>query len=288
MCGAPASDFRVKGVRLDRHQGLRPRGQAGACTTVVRCKGCGLIMCQPLPLPLDIAQHYEMEPEDYWSREDVEQAASRFRHEAARARELLDNRSDLRALDVGAGLGGGMLALQREGFDVFGLEPSASFRQFAVESMGVDEGRLALTSLEEADYPAASFDFVAFPAVLEHLPDPGAALERAARWLRPGGLMQAEVPSSDWLMGRLLNLYYRAIGTSFVTNTSPMHPPFHLFEFTERAFRMHGQRVGYQVEELTRIPGSTFLPRAADTVLRPLMRMTRGELQLSVWLRTHS
>ena len=56
-----------------------------------------------------------------------------------------------------------MLALQREGFDVFGLEPSASFRQFAVESMGVDEGRLALSSLEEADYPTASFDFVAFP-----------------------------------------------------------------------------------------------------------------------------
>ena len=68
--------------------------------------------------------------------------------------------------------------------------------------------------------------------MLEHLQDPAAALTRALGWLAPSGLIHVEVPSAKWLLGRLLNLATRGLGMDYVTNLSPMHPPYHLYEFT--------------------------------------------------------
>ena len=81
-----------------------------------------------------------------------------------------------------------------------------------------------------------SFDFITFGAVLEHLYDPAFALDRAMKWLKPGGIIQAEVPSADHLMSKLLNFYFKLRGTNYVTHISPMHSPFHLYEFTPRSF----------------------------------------------------
>ncbi len=89
-----------------------------------------------------------------------------------------------------------------------------------------------MSSVEDADFPARSFDFITFGAVLEHLYSPSLALSRALGWLRPGGIIQAEVPSSDHLLSKLLNFYFRLRGTNYVTHLSPMHPPFHLYEFS--------------------------------------------------------
>jgi len=50
-------------------------------------------------------------------------------------------------------------------------------------------------------------------------------------WLKTDGIMHIEVPSSDWLIARLLNFYYKIRGLDYVTNISPMHEPFHLYEF---------------------------------------------------------
>jgi SAM-dependent methyltransferase len=47
------------------------------------------------------------------------------------------------------------------------------------------------------DFKAGSFDLVHCRAVLVHLSDPNRALERMARWLKPGGVLVAEEPWID-------------------------------------------------------------------------------------------
>src|SRR5438045_7490849 len=121
-----------------------------------------------------------------------------------------------------------MASLERAGFDVFGLEPSAPFREAAISRSGIPAERLSLAGMEEADYPEESFDFVTFGAVVEHLLDPAACLEQALRWTRPGGLIHAEVPSSDWLMARMLDLVYRVQGLDSTTHLSRMRRHLHL------------------------------------------------------------
>ena len=60
--------------------------------------------------------------------------------------------------------------------------------------MGINSERLNLGMAEEVEYPNDFFDFITFGAVLEHLYNPAESIERALQWLKPGGVMQIEVP----------------------------------------------------------------------------------------------
>jgi SAM-dependent methyltransferase len=282
MCGAPASDAKVLGRRLNRRQGLRPTARVGMATTIMRCKTCHLVFANPMPLPEDIGQHYDLDPEVYWDQDhldkpDLGDLAERFH-------ALWRGEGTPRALDIGAGLGQTMRALERSGFDVYGIEPSATFRKRAIE-LGIDETRLQHTGIEGADFPAQQFDYVSFGAVLEHIADPAAALERAISWTKPDGLVWVHVPSSRWLVARALNAIYRAQGLDYVTNISPMHSPFHLYEFGLESFERHGQKAGYEVADTRMLVCSTYAPPPLDRVARAVMDRTDTGMIIEVWLR---
>jgi SAM-dependent methyltransferase len=280
MCGGERA--RVLGRRLSRHQGLRPRRLTGVATTVVRCSRCGLVYCDPRPVPDDPAALYDLAPEHYWR--DPSPGGEAFGDEIARFTELWGGTGAPRALDVGAGTGRAMTALERAGFAVHGLEPSPAFRSRAIEQ-GVPARRLKLGTVETADYEPATFDLITFGAVLEHLHDPAAALSRALPWLAPGGLIHAEVPSARWLLGRALNAAYRFGGTDNVTNLSPMHVPYHLYEFTPDSFARHGDRAGYEIASTRVYVGDTYLPDPLSRAATRLMERTGTGMQLQVWLR---
>lgn len=108
----------------------------------------------------------------------------------------------------------------------------------------------------------------------------------ALAWLKPGGIIQLEVPSSRWLIARLVNLYYRLRGTRFVTNISPVHGPYHLYEFGLRSFALHGDRAGYDVAENRYLVCSIpHVPRGVHPPLGWLMERTGTGMQLSAYLR---
>jgi SAM-dependent methyltransferase len=213
MCGC--GEARTLGRRLNAHQGLHPRRVRGVAVTVVQCPDCGLIYANPRPVPQTLADHYGVAPEDYWPAGYFD-VASDLRYYADQFRDLWLGDGVPRALDVGAGVGRTMMALEREGFDVFGLEPSREFRERAIAN-GVASERLQLTTIEGARYERQTFDLVSLSAVLEHVHNPAVALERALTWTRPGGLLLVEVPSARWLLARLLNLAHRARGLDYVT-----------------------------------------------------------------------
>lgn len=255
--------------------------------SIQRCRRCRLVFPNPLPIPQSIQQHYGLPAETYWSDTYSEDAGGVFERELLTYRSLSRpaGAEGAKALDIGAGIGRGMRALERHGFDVYGLEPSESFAQKARETFGFSEGRFQLKTVEEASYPDDSFDFITFGAVLEHLYDPGAALAKAARWLRRGGLIHAEVPSSTWLVGRLANLYYRLTGTDYVAHVSPMHRPYHLYEFSAESFRLHGEHNGYEIAAQKVHVCTTYLPPVIDPLLKLAMRASNTGLQLVIWLR---
>jgi SAM-dependent methyltransferase len=285
MCGAEPAQFKAIGVRLNRSQGLNPQAGSGIAVPVKKCRSCELVFADPQPIPPSLEDHYGA-PEDYWSGAQMAEELDYFDEEISAARRLLGYREGMRALDVGAGLGKAMKAMIAAGFDTYGFEPSAAFRAAAIERGAIAEERLALAAVEEATYPDKYFDFISFGAVLEHLRSPSAALERALGWLKPGGIIQAEVPSSRWLIARMVNLYYRLRGTNFVTNISPMHVPFHLYEFGLASFEKHGRRAGYAIAEhrfmVCSIP---HVPRILHPPLRWWMEGSGTGMQLSLYLR---
>lgn len=286
MCGDPIQGHHIMGQRLNQSVGLHPRRKTGISISVMKCSNCSLIYPQPLPVPFDFHDHYGTPPEDYWKESYFKPQSDYFSKQIKDARKLLGQREGMTALDIGAGLGKCMIALNEAGFDAWGLEPSRPFYDRAISKMNIDPQRLKLGMVEEIDYQEASFDFITFGAVLEHLYHPAASIEKAMRWLKPNGVIHIEVPSSRHLIGKIFNLYYRLRGTNYVTNLSPMHVPFHLYEFGLDSFKQLGERLHFSIEHhYTDVCEIMFLPRFTHPLLRRYMEMTGTGMQLTVYLQ---
>jgi SAM-dependent methyltransferase len=287
MCGDSAHGHSVIGKRLNRSQGLFPRRKKGVTTTIVKCSGCGLIYANPLPVPLNIQDHYGIPPEEYWREIHFEQNDDYFSDTIRKFRSMYNNQHNdtLKALDIGAGFGATMAVLEKAGFDVYGFEPSEPFYERAVTKLGISKEKIRLGAMEDMDYPEGMFDFISYGAVLEHIYDPGESICKAMKWLKPGGLIQIEVPSSKWLVHKIFNLYYRLSLTDYCANLSPMHEPFHLYEFHINSFQNHARLNGYEIVHSEYYVCETFMPRFTDFILIPLMKATGTGMQLSVWLK---
>lgn len=281
MCGS--NNRHDVGLRLNGSTGLKPRKAYGVCIPVKQCADCELIYTDPMPIPVNIDDHYDMDPEDYFEETHLQEWPA---FDNSSLSGLLEFRSGMKAVDVGAGVGMHMISLAKAGWDTWGIEPSANFVRFGIDRLGIDPSRLLTEQIETSSLPTNAFDLVIFGAVLEHLPSPAKALETALRILKPGGIVLADIPSSRFLLSRLINLFYRLNGTPYVTNVSPMHPPFHLYEFSHRSFEKNGERSGYElarhmywVTTLYNVP-----KRIEPWVRSALARTGRGD-GLRVYLR---
>ena len=286
MCNSEKDKHKILGQRLNQSQGFNPKSKIGISTTVMKCQNCGLIFSNPQPVPDNIQDHYSVPPEEYWIPEYFTIDKDYFSFQLQRTKSLLLPNNNNKALDIGAGLGKGMIAMQNAGFDVYGIEASVPFYQMALEKMGISPDRLKIGMIEEVEYPADFFSFIAFNAVLEHLYNPSEAISRALEWLKPGGLIHIEVPSSGYLIPKIFNFFFKLRGTNYVNNISPMHRPFHLYEFGLKSFKAHSEKYNYEVlHHEYYVCGIYFIPKIFHPFLKWYMQRTNKGMQLAVWLR---
>lgn len=180
---------------------IADRDRDGAPLRTVMCRDCGLVWTDPRP---DDAANRQFYAHDYrvsykaaptprlkHAFRETRRAIARFR----RIESLLQPAS--RVLDVGAGAGFFPYVLQSRGVDVQGIEPNAGFGRWGRETLGV---RVQSGFLQDFDFTGQPFDLITLNHVLEHLPDPGAALATLRSWLKPEGFLVIEVPNieADW------------------------------------------------------------------------------------------
>jgi SAM-dependent methyltransferase len=281
MCASPVR--KVLGRRLNTAHGLNPKKKIGISTTVVKCKGCGLVYADPLPVPNSVSDHYGLVPESYWHEEYFRIPENHFMSELCRIKHFVPHIGTF--LDIGSGIGKTMRAVENAGIDAYGIEPGEEFRSRAISAMDIDPERISLASFEDAEFPAETFDCVSFGVVLEHLYNPSESLKKALRWLKPDGVIHIEVPDANYLFSHLFNAYFRLRLTDYVVNLSPMHNPFHLYEFTHKSFERNGCVNGYRVVHVDRYAGSTPVAPRLSQVLAPLMDISKTGMGLVVYLQ---
>ena len=285
MCLSNTIYDKVLGQRLNKTQGSRPKNKTGISVSVKKCKNCGLIYSNPQPRPLDIQDHYGIPPEDYWTPDYFDFDKDYFSNEIKIAKKLLFFKKGMNALDIGCGIGKCIKSLEEAGFNASGIEPSESFYKKALSSNTVKEGQIKLGMVEEVDF-TKKFDFITFSAVFEHLYQPAKALERASNWLNKEGIVLITVPSSRHLLAKIINIYYRLKGTNYVTNLSPMHSPFHMYEFDLDSFKLMSKRLGFVVEKHKFEVGYIhFVPKTLQPLIKWYMNKTNTGNQLSIYLR---
>jgi 2-polyprenyl-3-methyl-5-hydroxy-6-metoxy-1,4-benzoquinol methylase len=286
MCGHPTGKHPLLGMRLNQSQGFHPKSKSGIAVGIKQCTNCALIYSSPQPIPYSLQNHYGTPPDNYWKKEYFNIDPTYFSQQIKMAKELLSFKPGMMALDVGAGIGKTMIALDKAGFDTYGFEPSHTFHEKALEEMHINAEKLKNGAIEEVEYDNDSFDFITFGAVFEHLYEPKYCLEKTMNWLKPGGVIHIEVPSSNWLIAKLINKYYRLRCTNYVTNLSPMHTPYHLFEFDIKSFEKLAKNLNYRIA-YHQIDVSTlyFIPKLFQPFLRFFMEKSKTGMQLTVYLQ---
>ncbi len=96
-----------------------------------------------------------------------------------------------RILDVGCGNGWSAYTFAGRGFDVIGVDLNPAF----FEPPPHPKLRLREGSVLQLPFEGASFDLIASYQMLEHVPDPEAALREMLRVVRPGGTITIVSPN---------------------------------------------------------------------------------------------
>jgi SAM-dependent methyltransferase len=119
-------------------------------------------------------------------------------------------------LDIGASSGEFTHVMARGGFQATGMEPNQGYAAFARRTYGA--------AIHEGGYEAApevqgGYHLITLNHVLEHLPDPAAALARFHALLAPEGLLFLEVPNLLGVQKRAATLFHTAHIWNFTPQT---------------------------------------------------------------------
>ncbi|HUJ09745.1 MAG TPA: class I SAM-dependent methyltransferase [Verrucomicrobiae bacterium] len=217
---------------------------------LVRCSRCGLVYLNPRPTAESLALFYPPCYSPYQQKVGVETPRLRGlrglgrkiwlwigerRHEERRS--LINRLYPLpgRLLGVGCATGRFLAQMQPHGWQVAGVEWNAQAAARAREALGAE---VHTGDVLSCPWPDASFDVVTLWHVLEHLPDPKAALEKIIQLLRPGGRVVILAPSAAnaefWLLGRL--------------DHHPVDIPRHLYHFSPSTLTALLKQTGFQIE----------------------------------------
>jgi SAM-dependent methyltransferase len=170
-----------------------------ALADIVRCTACGHMQLEPMPPEEVLESAYA----DAASGDYVDEEAG----QRETARRILDriaphlSREPARLLDLGCWVGFLLAEARARGWETVGIEPSKYASEYARERLGLD---VRTEDLFEAELPEGSFDVVVLGDVIEHLVDPGGALDRIARLLAPGGVLAMLLPDAGSRVARVM------------------------------------------------------------------------------------
>jgi SAM-dependent methyltransferase len=168
---------------------------------VVECRNCGMVYLSPR-LDAGLIQ------KGYESAEDptfIAQNPQRIRAFVRSVRSILA-RTGLRPvgrriLDIGCAGGAFLVAARDAGFDVVGLEPCRWLGEYARKEYGLD---VRQGVLRPGLFPPSSFDVISLWDVMEHVPDPHAALATVRSLLKDDGYLWISFPDIGSTAARLL------------------------------------------------------------------------------------
>ena len=206
-----------------------------ALADIVRCATCDHMQLAELPAEADLAEAYGEAASDHYVTEEEGQRAT--------ARGLLDaverEVSPGRLLDVGCWVGFLLSEAERRGWEAAGVEPSEWASGYARDEL---ELSVQTAGLFDADLEPAGFDAVLMGDVIEHLPDPGGALDRVAALLSPRGVLAVALPDAGSGLARAMGRRWWSV------------IPTHVQYFTRHSIRVLLARHDFEVLSLATAP----------------------------------
>jgi SAM-dependent methyltransferase len=205
------------------------------------CHRCGLWVTSPRPSKQDLAHVY---PTGYHRSRIAQPRVRRPRRRGS-------------LLDVGCGVGDGLVLAQAEGWDCTGIEMSEEAARIArARGLRVIEG-----DATGDVYPDQRFDRVRCWHTLEHVVDPGLLLVRLRDAVKVNGAISLVVPNRRSLTSWVFRQYWYHLDA-----------PRHLHHFSPRDIRALATANGLDVASVRHTASPSGLLGSLDIVLGRLLR----------------
>jgi len=191
-----------------------------------KCEKCGLIQSKYIPSEELLGELYN--DKLYNDFYDSHVFKSHYKRKEAFGKERVKDwlkyygtEKPNRVLEIGCGSGFTLSAAKDEGLDVYGLDLSSKCVEFCNESGLKNVYNKELS--EFANENNKKFDVIALYDVLEHMPDPLAAMRNIKKLMNKGGLLTLYVPNANSFI----------INTLDSSATQWVWQPFHLSYFNK-------------------------------------------------------
>jgi SAM-dependent methyltransferase len=197
---------------------------------IVRCPACGHMQLDRFPAEAELGEAYEeAESADYVEEETGQRATADIALD--RIERYAPRGPDRALLDLGCWVGFLLAEARERGFQAVGVEPSAFASAYARDRLGLD---VVQAGLFEADLPEGRFAAAVMGDVIEHLPRPADALDRAARLLAPAGVVYLALPNAGSRLARRMGARWWSV------------IPTHVQYFTRHSLFTLLRRRGYE------------------------------------------
>ncbi|MGI6457455.1 MAG: methyltransferase domain-containing protein [bacterium] len=178
-----------------------------------RCRNCGFLYANPQPLPETIVQLYTTEsaqssPLQRFFRQNLNELLNQPPQEVGTMfgrkerwwepefslPEFERERGEKRhMLDVGCSVGTTMYQYHCRGWQTSGIDLDDCAVQTA-RNLGLNA---QITTLEDAEFPPDTFDFITMMDVIEHVADHKPLIEKLYSILKPGGILKLKTPCPE-------------------------------------------------------------------------------------------
>lgn len=170
---------------------------------IVRCNECGLVMTNPRDDIESLSQIYSALQDPIYEAEDTNRRRTSEEHLGLVHRYWP---RPGRLLDIGCATGSFVCLAQQAGWQATGLD--ASHWSVAQARRRCSGANFVPSLLEEADFPAGTFEVITLWDVLEHVASPAGTLQRVYHWLVPGGFLFLNLPNSHSLTAKIMGRYW--------------------------------------------------------------------------------
>ena len=202
----------------------------------VRCRSCGLVFQNPMPLTEELRGRYAGEYFDY----EIENEANFFSLMLKTLKDVdfmgveRSNPNPKRFLDVGCATGMLIHHIKERGWEEKGVEVCRPAAEYGRREREVD---IVNGFLEEARFPSENFSVVHFSHLIEHIPDPVRFMREVARITVPGGMCIVTTPNIGGFQSLLMGPRWRSA------------IPDHVVLYSKRTLRRLLEGAGFVVEK---------------------------------------